>query len=104
MSTSNYQTLYEESIARFNELYSERLNRVVEYSQEEDLINNPKHYTEHPSGVECIQITEHMNFCLGNAIKYIWRSGLKGDSAIEDLKKAVFYINREIYNLEISKE
>ena len=60
-----------------------------------DLVNNPPHYTAHPSGVECIQITEHMNFCLGNAVKYIWRAGLKGD-AVEDLEKAVFYINREI--------
>ena len=60
-----------------------------------DPVNHPKHYTEHPSGVECIQITEHMNFCLGNAVKYIWRADLKRD-AIEDLKKAVFHINREI--------
>ena len=61
----------------------------------EDLVNHPPHYTAHPSGVECIQITEHMNFCLGNAIKYIWRADLKHD-AIEDLKKAVWYVNREI--------
>lgn len=60
-----------------------------------DNVNHPTHYTEHPSGVECIQITEHMNFCLGNAIKYIWRADLKGKD-IEDLQKAVFYINREI--------
>lgn len=58
-------------------------------------INNPKHYTQHPSGIECIQIVEHMNFCLGNAIKYIWRADLKHD-AIEDLEKARWYINREI--------
>ena len=38
---------------------------------------NPNHYKSHPSGIECIQITEHFNFCLGNAIKYIWRAGLK---------------------------
>jgi hypothetical protein len=49
--------------------------------------------------VECIQITEHMNFCLGNAIKYIWRAGLKSDSPVEDLRKAAFYINREIERL-----
>ncbi len=60
-----------------------------------DTVNHPPHYTAHPSGVECIQITEHMNFCLGNAIKYIWRADLKHD-AIEDLKKAVWYVNREI--------
>lgn len=60
-----------------------------------DPVNHPKHYTGHPSGIECIQITEHMGFCLGNAMKYIWRADLKND-AIEDLKKAVWYINREI--------
>jgi hypothetical protein len=59
-----------------------------------DPVNHPKHYTEHPSGVECIQITEHMNFCLGNAIKYIWRADLKG--GVEDLEKARWYVNREI--------
>jgi hypothetical protein len=65
----------------------------------EDLVNHPPHYTAHPSGVECIQITETMNFCLGNAIKYIWRADLKHD-AIEDLKKAVWYVNREIKRRE----
>ena len=60
-----------------------------------DAVNHPRHYTNHPSGVECIAITEHMNFCLGNAIKYIWRAGLKQD-AVEDLEKAVWYVNREI--------
>ena len=60
-----------------------------------DPVNNPKHYTEHPSGIECIQITEHMGFCLGNAIKYLWRADLKND-AIEDMEKAIWYINREI--------
>lgn len=65
-----------------------------------DVVNHPAHYTAHPSGVECIQITEWMNFCRGNAIKYIWRAGLKGNKAIEDLKKAEFYIKREIARLE----
>jgi hypothetical protein len=60
-----------------------------------DNVNHPKHYTQHPSGVECIQVTEHMSFCLGNAIKYIWRADLKND-AIEDLEKAQWYIAREI--------
>lgn len=60
-----------------------------------DPVNHPRHYTGHPSGVECITITEHMNFCLGNAMKYIWRAGEKGD-AIEDLKKARWYLDREI--------
>lgn len=60
---------------------------------------NPGHYRNHPSGVECIQITEHMNFNLGNATKYIWRAGLKG-AAVEDLKKARWYLDREISRLE----
>ena len=64
-----------------------------------DPVNHPEHYTSHPSGVECIKITEHMGFCLGNAVKYIWRAGMKGD-AIEDLQKARFYIDREIKRLE----
>lgn len=59
---------------------------------------NPNHYRSHPSGIEAIQVTEHMNFCLGNAMKYIWRAGLKGD-AIEDLKKARWYLDREIARL-----
>jgi len=63
-----------------------------------DSVNNPKHYTSHPSGVECIQITEHMNFNLGNATKYIWRASLKGKE-IEDLRKARWYIDREIARL-----
>lgn len=67
-----------------------------------DPVNNPSHYTSHPSGVECIEVTEHMNFCLGNAIKYIWRAGLKSDNAIEDLRKAEFYVRREIDRLESS--
>lgn len=60
-----------------------------------DPVNKPRHYTEHPSGIECIQITEHMGFCLGNAVKYIWRADLKND-AIEDLRKAKWYLEREI--------
>ena len=63
-----------------------------------DNVNHPKHYTSHPSGVECIEITEHLNFCIGNAIKYLWRAGLKGEQ-IEDLRKARWYIDREIARL-----
>lgn len=62
-------------------------------------INHPKHYNEHPSGVECITIVEHMNFNLGNAVKYIWRAGEKGD-IIQDLEKAKWYIEREIMRLK----
>lgn len=70
--------------------------------QGHDAVNHPGHYTGHPSGVECIQVTEHMNFCVGNAMKYLWRAGLKGD-AIEDLEKARWYIEREIDRLKWEK-
>ena len=64
----------------------------------DDLVNHPPHYTNHPSGIECIEITRHMNFNLGNVVKYIWRTGLKGDNKIpiQDLEKAAWYLNDEI--------
>jgi hypothetical protein len=65
-----------------------------------DPVEHPSHYTSHPSGVECIQITQHMNFCIGNAVKYLWRADLKWD-AIEDLKKARWYIDQEIARREV---
>lgn len=72
-----------------------------------DNVNHPQHYCKHPSGIECIQITEHYDFCVGNAIKYLWRAGLKAeegmndtDKEIQDLEKAVWYINRKIENLK----
>lgn len=64
-----------------------------------DPVNHPKHYVSHPSGIECIQVTEHMGFNLGNVIKYVWRADLKAD-ALEDLRKAVWYIEREIQKRE----
>lgn len=67
----------------------------------ESTVNHPKHYTQHPSGIECITITEHMGFNLGNAVKYVWRADLKAD-AIEDLRKARWYIDREIQKREAS--
>lgn len=73
-----------------------------------DNVNHPKHYTSHPSGIECIEITRHYCFDIGNAIKYLWRAGLKHDNPtmelktkeIEDLRKAIFYIKDRIAQLE----
>lgn len=59
-----------------------------------DNVNHPKHYNSHPSGIECIQVVEHMPFNIGNAIKYLWRTEHK--NGLEDLKKAAWYVNREI--------
>lgn len=60
-----------------------------------DSVNHPEHYTAHPSGIECIEIVKHMGFCIGNAMKYLWRAGLK-ENALEDLEKAKWYIECEI--------
>src|SRR5689334_16909586 len=57
-------------------------------------IDHPHHYTSHPSGIECIDVVEHMGFNLGNAIKYIWRADEKGNTD-QDLAKAEWYIKRE---------
>lgn len=72
-----------------------------------DMVNHPPHYTNDPSGVECIQITRHRNFNIGNAIKYLWRAGRKDSPTLdsqakqlEDLRKAVWYITDEIARLE----
>lgn len=64
-------------------------------SSSDNCVDHPKHYTTHTSGIECIQITECMNFCLGNAIKYIWRAPHKGRKK-EDLEKAIWYLKREL--------
>jgi hypothetical protein len=62
-----------------------------------DKVNHPSHYTSHPSGVECVDIAEWMTFNAGNTVKYLWRSGLKdGSPTLEDLRKARWYLDREI--------
>jgi hypothetical protein len=63
---------------------------------------NPPHYKRHPSGIECIAVVRHMGFNLGNAVKYIWRAGEKGD-AVEDLEKAVWYLRDEIERLKAAR-
>ena len=89
----------EERFVEFFEMANETKNKI-------DMVNHPKHYTSDPSGVEAIEITRHRNFNVGNAIKYLWRAGLKEDPSkdmlekqLEDLRKAVFYINDEIMRL-----
>lgn len=64
-----------------------------------DRVDHPSHYNSHPSGVEAITITEHMGFNVGNAVKYLWRAGLKSPDEIEDLRKARWYVDREIQRL-----
>lgn len=70
-------------------------------SENHDPVNHPAHYTSDPSGVECITITRHRNFNIGNAFKYLWRAGLKDEATtVEDLRKAVFYIEDEIRRIQ----
>ena len=79
-------------------------NTEIKISSEEK-VNHPFHYTwlKDLCGIEVIDITRHMNFNLGNSIKYILRSGHKKErgytdrqKTIEDLKKAIWYLNDEI--------
>ena len=79
--------------------HNEYKDSIAESIKTDD-INHPKHYTSHPSGVECITITRHHNFAIGNAIKYLFRAGLKHPSPVEDLKKAIWYIQDEIKRIE----
>lgn len=74
--------------------------------QKTDNVNHPLHYTSHPSGIECIEITRYYCFSIGSAIKYLWRAGLKEDASlsskqkeIEDLKKAIWFIKDRIKQL-----
>lgn len=62
----------------------------------DDAVNHPAHYNSHPSGVECVTVAEAFNFNVGNALKYLWRAGLKSKDPVEDLRKAAWYVAREI--------
>ena len=71
-----------------------------------DNVNHPEHYNSHPSGIECIEIARYYCFSIGNAIKYLWRAGLKKEQGqddlnkeIEDLQKAKWYIDDRINEL-----
>jgi hypothetical protein len=83
--------------------YDDYMNGIAQGETPEfNPVSKPKHYNSHPSGIECIQVTEHMDFLIGNAIKYLWRTEHK--NGIEDLKKAIWYIERKIALLEKSNE
>ena len=64
-------------------------------------VEHPDYYNKHPSGVECIEVVRHFSFNIGNVVKYVWRAGLKDDNeTLQDLKKALFYLQDEINRLE----
>lgn len=68
-----------------------------------DFVNHPPHYLASPSGVEVIEITQHLNFCMGNVIKYVLRADHKGDP-LTDLHKAATYLQFEIKRREMELE
>lgn len=79
----------------------EDVDAFIESNVEQDNVNHPSHYCGHPSGIECIEITRHHDFAIGNAIKYLWRAGLKdSDNEIQDLEKSVWYIQDKIKQLK----
>ena len=105
-----------EDISVFNgyALYGGGLDKPKDMEQKTEIkvdnVNHPAHYNSHPSGIECIEIARHHNFNIGNAIKYLWRAGLKSekgmedaDKQVEDLRKAIFYINDEIERIKSNK-
>lgn len=81
------------------------LSKGLQY-EDSNRVNHPSYYKD-PSGVECITVARYRDFNIGNALKYLWRAGLKKedglsdkDKTIEDLKKAIWYIEDEIKLLE----
>lgn len=93
-----------------NKTHLSNESSVKDLVKDNDNVNHPKWYTQHPSGIECIEITRHYCFSIGNAIKYLWRAGLKVDAGltdrqkeIEDLNKAIWYIKDRIKQLENDK-
>lgn len=87
------------------ESYLERMRHRPYPEHEADNVNHPPHYNNSAAKcecgrrVECIDVTRHLSFNIGNAIKYLWRCELK-DNTLEDLKKAIWYIQDEIAQKE----
>ena len=76
------------------------MEEQTNYVTRADAVNHPRHYNQHPSGVECVDIVEEFNFNLGNVVKYVWRAGLKCPDPLTNLMKAEFYLNREIQRIK----
>jgi hypothetical protein len=81
-------------------IISSYLDNLPEHKQS-DAVSHPEHYGGKDNTYEAIKVIEawSLNFCLGNVVKYLSRAGKKG-SKLEDLKKAQWYLNREIEKLE----
>lgn len=84
-----------------------KIGNIIVGTNKHTSISHPEYYCSHPSGIECIDIAQYYNFCIGNVFKYIWRAGLKQEEGksdkekqIEDLEKARWYLDRQISNLK----
>ena len=105
---SDYLAVVHSSYSYSGQLFANQIDsNLSNIGKNCDSVNHPKYYNSNPSGVECIDIVRHMNFNIGNAVKYLFRNGLKHEEGkddkikqIEDLQKAIFYINDEIKRLQ----
>lgn len=100
----------DEDLQKADEFAKALPHAFKQIAEEKERVNHPKHY-QHPSGVECITIARHHDFNIGNALKYLFRAGLKQeqgisplDKQIEDLQKAAFYIQDEIKFLQTKQQ
>ena len=78
-----------------------RKTKLVKSKLTNNPVDHPSHYTTHPSGIEAIEVCGRMGFCTGNAFKYVFRFKNKW-SPLEDLKKAIWYIDREAFQRGVS--
>ena len=84
-------------------------HKVIEWAKPVDMVNHPPHYESGPQClgcgrvIQCIDIVEQLGFSLGNVVKYVWRCPSKGDT-LGDLKKARWYLDREIARIEVEEE
>lgn len=69
-----------------------------------DSVNHPAHYQGFSNGAEIIDITENLSFNLGNVVKYVARAGRKHEEPLEDLRKAQWYLDREIHRLQLAED
>lgn len=98
--TAQYRPCISHGIFDCGVCYGVRYGSCDAPTVQSEAVEHPSHYNQHPAGIECIDVAEHFNFNLGNGIKYLWRAGLKGPDPAEDLRKARWYIEREIKRLE----
>lgn len=93
-------------IDRFEKIYRRTVDDVNEISSNNNVNNKPDnvehpfHYTSHPSGVECITVARHFCFDIGNAIKYLWRAGLKKEQGMSNLEKEIEDCNKAIWYIK----